>query len=187
MLKGLLKHGCAIAGFLVVAGLVAPRPAAAQSTNFAAGYSFLHDNELSENFSSGNFPVGVFASVGIGVTDWLAIAGEVASNRKTFSDLGDDLTVKVDFYGAGLRFTGHSGKAHPYGQLLVGAVRGKFGFAGESESGTDFAWQPGAGVDVYFSRSVGMRFGVNGRFIQADNMTAKEAQVIVGFVFGGGS
>jgi len=188
MLKGLLKQGCALAGFLVVAGLIAPRPAAAQSTNFAAGYSFLHDNELSENFpSGGNFPAGLFASVGVGVTNWLGIAGEIASNRKTISDLGDDLTIKVDFYGAGVRFTGHGGKAHPYGQLLLGAARGKFGFAGESESGSDFAWQPGAGVDVYFSHSVGMRFGVNGRFIQGDDVTAKELQVIVGVVFGGGS
>lgn len=45
----------------------------------------------------------------------------------------------------------------------------------------------GAGVDVNFSRHVGMRFGVNGRFIiQGDSATAKEAQVVVGLVFSGG-
>lgn len=181
MVRSLVKRGCAIAGFLVVLGVVAPRPAAAQGTSFAAGYSFLRDNELSENF-----PAGVFASLGVGVNSWLGIVGEVASNRKTITELGQDVTVKVDFYGAGLRFGGHSGKAHPFGQLLVGAARGKVGFAGESDSGSDFAWQPGAGVDVYFSRSVGMRFGVNGRFIQGDNVTVKEAQIVVGLVFGGG-
>ena len=41
-------------------------------------------------------------------------------------------------------------------------------------------------MDAYFSRSVGMRFGVNGRFIQSDEETAKQFQVIVGLVFGGG-
>jgi hypothetical protein len=69
--------------------------------------------------------------------------------------------------------------------VLVGAARGLIRFRGESESGSELAWQPGAGVDAYFSRSVGVRFGVNGRFIQAEDVTAKEVQVIVGLVFGG--
>jgi hypothetical protein len=181
MLKRLVKYGCVIAGFLVVTGVLEPRPAAAQSANFAAGYSFLRDNEISENF-----PSGLFASVGVGVNSWLALAGEVASNRKKFDDLGEDVTLKVDFYGGGPRFVGHSGRARPYGQVLFGAARGKVSLLGESESGSNFAWQPGAGVDAYFSRSVGMRFGVNGRFISADGDTVKEIQVIVGIVFGGG-
>lgn len=180
MFKGLLKYGCAIAGFLVVMGVVAPRPVAAQGVDFAAGYSFLRDNELKENF-----PAGVFVSLGVGVNSWLAIAGELASNRKTYSDLGEDITLKVDFYGAGPRFVGRSGRARPYGQVLFGAVRGKLSFLGESESGSDFAWQPGAGVDAYFSPNVGMRFGVNGRFIQGDGQTTNEFQVVVGIVFGG--
>jgi hypothetical protein len=181
MLKGLVKYVCAIAGFLAVTGVVGPRSVAAQGADFAVGYSFLRDNELKENF-----PAGIFASVGVGVNSWLKIAGEVASNRKTYDALGEDITLKVDFYGAGVRFVGRSGRARPYGQVLFGAARGKISLLGEDESGSDFAWQPGAGVDAYFSQSVGMRFGVNGRFIQGDNVTVKEFQVVVGLVFGGG-
>src|SRR5215204_2271104 len=151
MLKRIAKYGCAIAGFFVVTGVLEPRPAAAQSVNFAAGYSFLRDNEISENF-----PSGLFASVGVSVNDWLALAGEVASNRKTFDDLGEEVKLKVDFYGAGPRFVARSGRARPYGQVLFGAARGKVSLLGESESGSDFAWQPGAGVDAYFSRNVGV-------------------------------
>ena len=180
MFKGWLKYGCAIAGFLVVTGILGPRTVAAQGVDFAAGYSFVRDNDLKENF-----PAGVFVSLGVGVNSWLAIAGELASNRKTYSELGEDVTLKVDFYGAGPRFVGRSGRARPYGQLLVGAVRGKLSFLGESESGSEFAWQPGAGVDAYFSPNVGMRFGVNGRFIQSDGATGKEVQIVVGIVFGG--
>lgn len=181
MFKGSFKAACAIAGFLVVMGVMAPRHAAAQGVDFAAGYSFLHDNELSENL-----PRGLFASLGVGVNSWLALVGEVASNRKDYDALVDDVELKVDFYGAGVRFNGRSGRARPYGQLLVGATRGRISFLGESESGSQFTWQPGAGVDAYFSRSVGMRFGINGRFIQGDDATSKEVQVIVGLVFGGG-
>lgn len=181
MFKASLKCACAIAGFFVVMGIMSPRPAAAQGVDFAVGYSFLHDNELSENL-----PKGLFASLGIGVNDWLALVGEVASNRKDYDALIDDVELKVDFYGAGLRFNGRSGRAKPYAQVLVGATRGRISFLGESESGSQFTWQPGAGVDAYFSRSVGLRFGINGRFIQGDDVTSKEVQVVVGLVFGGG-
>lgn len=180
MQQGWLKYGCAVAVFLMVAGLASPRAAAAQGVDFAAGYSFLHDNE-----SSQDFPAGLFASLGVSPTNWLALVGEVASNRKTFDELGEDVTLKIDFYGAGVRFRGNSGAARPWGQLLVGAVRGAVRFRGDSESGSEFAWQPGAGVDAYFSQSVGLRFGINGRFIQGEDVTAKEVQVIVGLVFGG--
>ena len=175
-----LKYGCAVAVFLMVAGLASPRAAAAQGVDFGVGYSFLHDNE-----SSQNFPAGFFASLGLSPTSWLSIVGEVASNRKTFDELGEEIKLNVDFYGAGVRFRGGSGAARPWGQLLVGAARGIIRFAGQSESGSEFAWQPGAGVDAYFSQSVGLRFGINGRFIQGEDVTAKEVQVIVGLVFGG--
>lgn len=181
MFKASLKCACAIAGVFVVMGVLAPRSVAAQGVDFAVGYSFLHDNELSENL-----PRGLFASLGVGVNSWLALVGEVASNRKDYDALIDDVELKVDFYGAGLRFNGRSGRAKPYAQVLVGATRGRISFLGESESGSQFTWQPGAGVDAYFSRSVGLRFGVNGRFIQGDDVTAKEVQVVVGLVFGGG-
>ena len=180
MLQRWLKYGCALAGFLVIIGVVSPRPAAAQGVDFGVGYSFLKDNE-----SSQNFPAGLFASLGVSPSNWLAIVGEVASNWKTFDELGEDITLNVDFYGAGVRFRGSSGAARPWAQVLFGAARGRIEFAGESESGSEFAWQPGAGVDAYFSQSVGVRFGVNGRFIQGEDVTAKEVQVIVGLVFGG--
>jgi len=180
MFRQLLQYGCAVTGFLVVIGLAAPRPAAAQGVDFAAGYSFLKDNETSENFGK-----GIFASLGVNTGNWLAIVGEVSGNWKTFDALGEDVKVNLDFYGAGVRFRGRTGAARPFAQVLFGAARGRVEFEGESESGSEFAWQPGAGVDAYFSRSVGLRFGVNGRFIQAEDITAKQVQVVVGLVFGG--
>jgi hypothetical protein len=186
MFRQTVKYVCAIAGFLAITGVAAPRSAAAQGVDFAVGYSFLHDSELADTDVSGNLPRGIFASLGIGVSPWIALVGEVASNRRTFDDFGEDVELKVDFYGGGLRFNGRSGRAKPYAQVLFGAARGRISAAGLSESGSEFAWQPGAGVDAYFSRSVGLRFGVNGRFIQTEEVTAKQFQVVVGLVFGGG-
>ena len=183
MLKQFLKYGCAIVGFLAVVGVTAPRPAAAQ-VDFAVGYSFLHDNTLEENL-----PNGIFASLGVNANRWLALVGEVASNRKSYNTsdvLGEDFTLKVDFFGAGVRVQGHSGRAKPFAQVVFGAARGRVSGLGVDESGSEFAWQPGAGVDAYFSRSVGLRFGVNGRVIQSELETIKEFQVVVGLVFGGG-
>ncbi|HET7697312.1 MAG TPA: outer membrane beta-barrel protein [Vicinamibacterales bacterium] len=186
MFRQAVKYVCAIAGFLVITGIAAPSAAAAQGVDFAAGYSFLRDNELANSGEvSGNLAKGIFASLGVGVGPWLSLVGEVASNRRTFDELGTEIELKVDFYGAGVRVRGRSGAARPYGQVLFGAARGRLSGFGLSESGSEFAWQPGAGVDAYFSRSVGLRFGVNGRFIQAEDLTAKEFQVIVGLVFGG--
>ncbi len=181
MIRSVLKYVCAVTALLIVTGIPTPRPAAAQSgsVDFAAGYSFLRDHELEENF-----PAGWFASVAGGVNRWLAIAGEVAGNYKTLADIeGADVKVNVHFFGAGPRIVGHSGKAHPFAQVLFGAGRGSVSFAGQSASDTDFAWQPGAGVDWDVTRKVGLRFGANGRFIQGEGETVKELQVVVGVVF----
>jgi hypothetical protein len=181
MFRQAVKYVCAVAAFFIITGIASPRPAAAQGVDFAAGYSFLHDNELSENFTR-----GFFASLGVNVTPWVALVGELSTNRKDYDAIVDDVKLNVDFYGAGVRFAGHSGAARPYAQVLFGAARGRIAFLGDAESGSEFAWQPGAGVDAYFSRSVGVRFGVNGRFIQGEDLTAKEVQVVVGLVFGRG-
>lgn len=195
MFRQAVKYVCAIAAILFVTGIAAPPAASAQGVDFAAGYSFLHDNSLADAEAagvSGNLPKGLFASLGVGVAPWLALVGEVSRNAKSFDDLGADLELRIDFYGGGVRFNGRSGRAKPWAQVLFGAARGRIAGLGLDESGSEFAWQPGAGVDAYFSRSVGMRFGVNGRFIKAgsggssDSETASEFQVIVGLVFGGG-
>lgn len=186
MFRQAVNYVCALAVFFLVTGVAAPRQAAAQGVDAAVGWSFLHDNSLADTELSGNMPKGIFASLGVGVGPWLSLVGEVASNRKTFEEAGAELELKIDFYGAGVRFNGRTGRARPYAQVLFGAARGRVSALGLDESGSEFAWQPGAGVDAYFSRNVGLRFGVNGRFIQAEGDSASEVQVIVGVVFGGG-
>jgi len=180
MMIRVTKLVCAVVGFLVVAGVIAPRPAAAQSGNWdvAAGYSFLNDNEIKESFGA-----GWFAAVGVDVSKALAIAGEVSGNYKTVAIAGTDVDLSIHFFGAGPRFVGHTAKVHPFAQVLFGAARGSAGLLGVSESATDFAWQPGGGIDIDLNKSVGLRVGANGRFIHGDDDTTSEFQVQIGIVF----
>ena len=168
---------CAIAGFLIFA---AAKPAYAQAGAFDAafGYSFLHENELKENF-----PAGWFASVSGGLNRWFSVAGEVVGNAKTFETPEANAKVTATAFGVGPRFVAHSGNARPFAQVLFGGVRGKVGVVGLNESETDFAWIPGAGLDVDFAHGIGVRFAVNGRFIKADSDTTKEFNFLFGILF----
>ena len=178
-MTGVSRFVCAIAGFLIFA---AARPAYAQAGAFdvAFGYSFLHENELKENF-----PAGWFASVSGGVNRWFSLAGEVVGNAKTFENPQANVKVTATAFGVGPRFVGHSGNARPFAQVLFGGVRGKFGIAGVNDSQTNFAWIPGAGLDVDIAGGVGVRFAVNGRFIKhdTDSDTSKEFNFLFGILF----
>ena len=175
-----------ILAFLVAAGILLPRSAAAQpgSVDVAAGYAFLRDNDLDESL-----PRGWFASVGAGVTNWLAVAGEVSGNYKTFEipaglPIEGDAKISIHFFGVGPRFVGRSGRVRPFGEVLVGAIRGKATLLGFDEAGTEFAWQPTGGVDWDLTRTVGLRVGAGGRFIQVDGDSFNEFRFIAGVVFG---
>ena len=56
---------------------------------------------------------------------------------------------------------------------------------GIGDSETDFAFQPGGGVDFNVQNSFGVRFGANLRFIHSTGSTIKEFQFIAGVVVGG--
>ena len=168
---------------LVFLALLSPNVVSAQTGTFdvAGGYAFLRDLDLEENV-----PKGWFASVGAGLTSWLSIAGEVSGHHRTFataSFFGDDAKVNLYFFGFGPRFVKRTGKVHPFGEVLIGGVRGTVTLGDESQSAGEFAWQPSGGVDFDITRTVGMRAGAGGRFIDAGGETIQEFRVIVGIVF----
>lgn len=181
MIRGVLKYGCAVVALLFVTGVAVPSPAAAQggTANVAGGYSLLRDE--GENFAK-----GWFASVGGGINSWLEVVGEASGNYKTFSSIeGDELGARVHSFLAGPRFVANGGKVHPFAQVLFGVARASADFDGESISDSAFAWQPGGGIDFDLTRNVGVRTGVNGRFIRdSDNgLATNEFQFVVGVVF----
>ena len=77
-----------------------------------------------------------------------------------------------------------SARVTPFGQLLAGAVRLSGGAMGQSSSDTRFALQPGGGVDVWFTRNVGVRVGGDYRRMFGDiddpNAIRFHAGIVVG-------
>jgi hypothetical protein len=140
------------------------RTAFAQPPAFdvSGGYSFLRDHEIDENLH------GWVAAIAGYVTDWLAIVGEVGGNYTTVPFLGTDIDVSAHSFMAGPRVSSSRSDVTPFGQFLVGGLRGSASALGQSESATEFAIQPGGGVDVGLRPNAGIRVGADYRRILSD-------------------
>lgn len=171
---------------LLVLGIFA-RPVAAQAAmasryDVAAGYLFMHDQDISENFRRG----WVVSGAG-NVTGWLRLVGEVGGSYKTLDLLGEPPKLRVYTYMGGPRLTARvpSGVA-PFAQVLFGAARASSSVLGVGDSVTDFAYQPGGGVDVRLGPMVGVRLEGDYRIIRSEGRNGKEPRVIAAAVVGFG-
>jgi opacity protein-like surface antigen len=157
-------------------------PAAAQDApkfDVSGEYSFLRDSELEQSFH------GWLLSAAGNMSSVLGIVGEVGGNYKTISVLGTDLELSVHTFMAGVRFSSRANeKVTPFGQIVAGAARAAGSAFGESESATEFALQPGGGVDIWITPTVGIRAGADYRRIFSDPGT-NEFRLHFGVVFAG--
>jgi hypothetical protein len=158
-------------------------PAAAQEHkgDVAFGYSLMHDSELEETF-----PMGWSFAVNGNLNDMFSVVGEIGGNYKTIDAFGSDLNVSVHTFMGGPRFRNERGKVVPFAQVLAGMARGSVEYLGESENGTDFAIQPGGGVDVRVTDRFGVRVQGDYRIITGEE-TVNEFRFAVGGVLGFGS
>jgi opacity protein-like surface antigen len=150
----------AVLAVLFVVCLAAPAAAQGPRFDVSGGYSVLRDTEIDQNFN------GWVASVSGNLNPWFGVVGEVGGNYKseTFETIDVDLSM-YSFMG-GARFTSRANPAiAPFAQVLAGGVRLGASFAGESDSQTKFALQPGAGLDIWFAPYVGLRVGGDYRHI----------------------
>jgi opacity protein-like surface antigen len=141
----------AIAGLVVLCTLVA-LPLAAQDTpraEIGAGYSAMRDSDAEEWF-----PVGWAVDVAVNPSSWFGIVGEVGGHYKTVDFDGFDVDLRVHTFMGGARFTGRGNpRVTPFGQVLAGAARESF----DGISQNVFAVQPGVGVNLYITDTVGVR------------------------------
>ncbi len=169
---------------LVLFGLLmSSRSAAAQSAGkveVSGGYNFLRVQE--EEFGDEkNFPAGWYADVSGGLTDNLALVGQVSGNYKTI----EDVDLKLHTFAGGVRLSSRANRnAVPFVQVLGGAVVSSFSGFGESDSENDGILQVGGGVNLMTGGGVGLRLGVD--YIRA--FTEDEGTNVirfgVGIVFG---
>lgn len=169
-----------------------PQIAVAQNSpagEIAGGYSFLQDftNELS-------VPAGWFVSGAGNVTDVLAIVGEVSGAYKTVEALVLDVDLDLYTFMGGVRYYRRLARVTPFAQFFLGAARlsAESTFLGftESESETEFAIQPGAGIDIRLTDRLAARLQGDWRrifFAEGFSDDSNEFRFAVGLVVGLGS
>jgi hypothetical protein len=165
----------ACAAFLNVAAPVQAQTSSTRKGDVSGGYSSLTDITTSD--SSSNRYAGWLVSASWPILGpKFRVTGEVDSNwRKNVVDETQRLT---GFLG-GLRFSlTQSNRLTTFAHAQVGVER--FSEPGFTESGV--AYQPGAGVDVHLTPSLGVRAQIDMRFSTQGDARYREVRVAVGAV-----
>ena len=147
-------------------------PAAAQDGprfDVSGGYSWLRETQADQTFH------GWLASSVVYVNPWLGILGEVGQNYKSLDpEPGLEIRFNELSYMGGVRLCGYESAIAAYIQVAAGGVRSHTSISdatvSEDLSVTKFALQPGAGLDIYFGRHVGVRFGGDYRRVFVNEM-----------------
>jgi opacity protein-like surface antigen len=205
-LMSALFRGIIGAALVVAVGIP---PASAQESGtppvpvveVSGGYTFMRD--LGDNSIDGiNFPAGWYASTTVNLNRWFGLVGEVTGSYKSNLDLGiEELNMSTNasehtFMG-GPRFAAKAGRLMPFGQFLAGAahlratvdmpmdIPGHFGV-----SDTQFAFQPGAGVNVLLTDNLGLHVAGDYRcivdFTGDGNTYTNQVRFLTGFSFNWG-
>jgi hypothetical protein len=174
-----------VALMVAVLAVAVSAPAMAQDTpsvEIGLGYSYLRDSEIDESL-----PLGWYADIAGNVSPWLGLVAEVGGNYKTIdSGIGDEtFDVKLSVHTAmgGLRVTHRGDSANFYLQVLAGAARATVKFMDESDSVTDFALQPGVGIELGTGGSAGVRIGGDYRRVFSEGQATNQWRATAAIVF----
>jgi hypothetical protein len=158
-----------------------------------AAYSALWDDAFSANGGDGFYELGWMLSLCGNLNRSLGVVGEVSghyTSDDTFDAFGAPLAVDRDLLGvhAGLRYTHRRGGfAVPYAQALAGWTRTGVDLAGRREVEDAFSVQPGVGLQLRLSRSVGLGLGADYRLVFGAEDERNDFRFHAGIVFGVGS
>ena len=171
-------------GVFAATSLFIPQSASAQDArrfSVAGGYSSVRDNDIDETLS------GWVTSATGHVASLFGIAGEASGTTKALPVLGTTLKYRSLSFMAGPHVSVNpSERVTLFGQVLFGGVRGTVGILEQTQSRTDFAQQPGGGIDFWIGRTIGLRAGADYRHIAAVESYVTQLRFHVGVVVGGG-
>ena len=158
-----------------------------------AAYSALGDDVLSEDGGDGLLEAGWMLSLCGNLNRSLGVVGEVSghyTSDDTLDAFGAPLAEDWDLLGvhAGPRYTHRGGGfAVPYVQALAGWTRTGVELAGVRRVEDAFSIQPGVGLHLRLSRSVGLSLGADYRLVFGEEDQRNELRAHAGLVFGVGS
>jgi hypothetical protein len=173
----------------------APRPETPSvrvpAMEIAAGYSYLWDDTFPD--SDGAYPLGWILSGCANLNRKIGVVGEVSAQYKSedaLAELGAPFNVDLGLLGvhAGLRYTHRNASlVTPYVQALAGVTRSSIDLASLRTVEDDFSIQPGAGLVVRLSDSVGLGLGGDYRLVFGEENQRNQFRVHADLVFGIGS
>jgi len=171
-----------------------PMPTPAQAgvrvpaMEITGAYSALWDDVLSEDGGDGFLEAGWMLSLCGNLTQSIGVVGEVSghyTSDDTLDASGAPLAADWDLLGvhAGPRYTHRGGGfAVPYVQALAGWTRTGVELAGVRRVEDAFSIQPGVGLNLRLSRSVGLGFGADYRLAFGEYENRNELRLHAGLV-----
>lgn len=160
----------------------APANAQEQKGDVAFSYSLLHDSEMDQTF-----PAGWSVAANGNLNSIFGIVGEVGGHYKSIDVFDSDLTLSLHTFMGGVRLRKEATGVVPFAQLLLGAARIGASYEGEGDHVTEFALQPGGGVDFRLTESFGIRVQGDYRMVGDDeDERTNEFRFAVGAVLGFG-
>jgi opacity protein-like surface antigen len=167
-------------------------PAGAQTPQFefSGGYAFMRDQDRSEDF-----PAGWFASASGNITNWVSAVAEIGGSYRNCRECqrgpftsetfrGTDRNLKVFTFMAGPRVSTRAmSRAMPFAQILLGGSHISGGVQFDGALTTGFTYQPGAGVDLYLTPTLGLRVQGDYRVVRTEGNNGGASRFLAGVVW----
>jgi hypothetical protein len=167
-------------------------PVGVPTLEATVAYSGLWDDTFSRGGGDGFYELGWVLSLCGNLSRSIGVVGEASghySSEDTLDDAGAPLAVDRDLLGvhAGLRYTHRGGgRVAAYAQALGGWTRSGLEISGRRELEDAFSVQPGLGLHVRLSTSVGLAVGVDYRLVLGDEQDRGEVRFHAGVVIAAG-
>jgi hypothetical protein len=164
---------------------------AVPSIEAAVAYSGLWDDTFSRGGNDGLFELGWVLSLCGNVSRSFGVVGEASghySSEETPGPQGEPLATDRDLLAvhAGLRYTHRGGRIAAYAQALAGWTRTGLEVSGRREIEDAFSVQPGLGLYVGLTGSVGLAVGADYRVVFGDERDRGEVRFLAGLVIAAG-
>jgi hypothetical protein len=131
-------------------------------------------------------PQGWAAGAAVPVFRMIGATAEVGSNRRVLQASGADIALRVIDVMTGVRLTARVGRATEFAHFMVGMVQARGAAFGQTDAHTNFAVQPGLGINYPLTTRLHARAGFDARVVRAGDVAQSpgaQFRWLVGFAY----